>query len=159
MDRINKSIRNRNGAILERRSYTTCQVNIKDKRVRWLFILWVSRWMRFGRLYHNYPLGMIVCVEKDVAKYTILYSTRLSFIFWYIYTSVIHLVMMPCCLPVDNIISCKLICMYPQNHKRYGLSTHIVYILVFDATSGRLMSILVSFILEQNYSLIVPKIT
>merc|ERR1711936_615335 len=50
--------------------------------------------------------------------------------------------MMPCCLPMDNIISCKLICMYPQNHKRYGLSTHIVYILVFDATSGLLRSIL-----------------
>ena len=157
MDRINKSIRNRNGAILERRSYTTCQVNIKDKRVGWLFILWVSRWIRFGRLYHNYPLGMIVYVEKTSG--TILYSTRLFFIFWYIYTSVIHLVMMPCCLPVDNIISCKLICMYPQNHKRYGLSTHIVYILVFDATSGRLMSILVSFILDKNYSLMVAKIT
>ena len=146
MDRINKSIRNRNGAILERRSYTTCQVNIKDKRVRWLFILWVSRWIRFGRLYHNYPLGMIEYVEKKSG--TILFFIEHDyFYYWYIYTSVIHLVMMPCCLPVDNIISCKLICMYPQNHKRYGLSTHIVYILVFDATSGRLMSILVSFIL------------
>ena len=82
MDRINKSIRNRNGAILERRSYTTCQVNIKDKRVGWLFILWVSRWMRFGRLYHNYPLGMIVCVEKDVAKYIILNTTVFYFLIY-----------------------------------------------------------------------------
>ena len=52
--------------------------------------------------------------------------------------------MMPCYSPSDNIISCKLICMYPENYKRYGLSTHIVYIVLFDAQTGQLLSLMVS---------------
>ena len=60
--------------------------------------------------------------------------------------------MMPCYSPADNIISCKLICMYPENEKRYGLSTHIVYIIVFDATTGKLLSMMVRILKSTNES-------
>ena len=60
--------------------------------------------------------------------------------------------MMPCYSPADNIISCKLICMYPENEKRYGLSTHIVYIIVFDATTGKLLSMMVRILKSNNES-------
>ena len=60
--------------------------------------------------------------------------------------------MMPCYSPADNIISCKLICMYPENEKRYGLSTHIVYIIVFDATTGKLLSMMVRILKSINES-------
>ena len=61
--------------------------------------------------------------------------------------------MMPCYSPADKIISCKLICMYPQNQKRYGLSTHIVYIVVFDADTGKLLSLMVSTLLNYENGL------
>ena len=62
-----------------------------------------------------------------------------------IFISTLPLVMMPCYSPADNIITCKLICMYPQNQKRFNLSTHIVYIVVFDAVTGELVSLMVSY--------------
>ena len=43
--------------------------------------------------------------------------------------------------------------MYPQNQKRFGLSTHIVYIVVFDATTGKLVSLMVSCLENLNASI------
>ena len=51
---------------------------------------------------------------------------------------------MPCYSPPDDIISCKLVCMYPENFKRFGLSSHIVYVVLFDAKTGKLLSLMVS---------------
>ena len=52
---------------------------------------------------------------------------------------------MPCLSPEDNVISCKLVSVYPKN-AQYGISSHIVYVLLFDATSGKLLAMMVIFI-------------
>ena len=51
---------------------------------------------------------------------------------------------MPCLSPEDNVISCKLVSVYPKN-VQYGISSHIVYVLLFDATSGKLLAMMVIF--------------
>ena len=50
---------------------------------------------------------------------------------------------MPCLSPEDNVISCKLVSVYPKN-AQFGISSHIVYVLLFDATSGKLLAMMVN---------------
>ena len=50
--------------------------------------------------------------------------------------------LMPCLSKEDNVIACKLVSVYPQNSK-YGISSHIVYVLLFDATTGSLLAFMV----------------
>ena len=56
---------------------------------------------------------------------------------------------MPCLSPEDNVISCKLVSVYPKN-VQYGISSHIVYVLLFDATSGKLLAMMVIFFFEKK---------
>ena len=56
---------------------------------------------------------------------------------------------MPCLSPEDNVISCKLVSVYPKN-VQYGISSHIVYVLLFDATSGKLLAMMVIFFFEEK---------
>ena len=52
--------------------------------------------------------------------------------------------MMPCYSKADNnLIACKLVSVYPQNTK-LGISSHIVYIFLFDGSSGELKAVMVS---------------
>lgn len=51
--------------------------------------------------------------------------------------------LMPCYSKADNVISCKIVCVYPQNTQK-GISSHIVYVLLFDATTGNLRAFMVS---------------
>ena len=61
--------------------------------------------------------------------------------------------LMPCLSPEDNVISCKLVSVYPKN-AQYGISSHIVYVLLFDATSGKLLAIMVKcFFLKKKKKL------
>ena len=48
---------------------------------------------------------------------------------------------MPCYSPSDDVIACKLVSVYPGNGK-LGISSHIVYVLLFQASTGRLLSIM-----------------
>ncbi len=48
--------------------------------------------------------------------------------------------MMPC--RFIDVISCKVVSLYPENGKR-NLPTHIVYVVLFEAQSGRILGILV----------------
>ena len=51
--------------------------------------------------------------------------------------------MMPCYSKADNnLIACKLVSVYPQNTK-LGISSHIVYIFMFDGSSGELKAVMV----------------
>lgn len=49
---------------------------------------------------------------------------------------------MPCYSSFDNVISCKIISLYSDN-KKYDAPTIIVYVLMFDADTGKLISIMV----------------
>ena len=53
--------------------------------------------------------------------------------------------LMPCYSKADNIISCKIVCVYPQNTQK-GISSHIVYVLLFNASTGNLQALMVSLI-------------
>ena len=48
---------------------------------------------------------------------------------------------MPCYSPSDDVVACKLVSVYPSNGK-LGISSHIVYVLLFQASSGKLLSIM-----------------
>ncbi len=50
--------------------------------------------------------------------------------------------LMPCRSNADNIISVKLVSLYPGNN-RMGLPSHIVYVCLFDATTGVLKAVMV----------------
>lgn len=50
--------------------------------------------------------------------------------------------MMPCYSESDNVLACKLVSLYPNNWQEHGLSTHIVYVLLFDASNGSLLALL-----------------
>ena len=51
--------------------------------------------------------------------------------------------LMPCLSKTDNVVGCKLVSVYPQNSSKYGISSHIVYVLLFDATTGALLAFMV----------------
>ena len=52
--------------------------------------------------------------------------------------------MMPCYSKADDdLIACKLVSVYPQNTK-LGISSHIVYVFLFDAANGELQAVMVN---------------
>ena len=52
---------------------------------------------------------------------------------------------MPCYSGFENIMACKIISLYSDN-KKYNAPTIIVYVLLFDADNGKLLSIMVKII-------------
>jgi hypothetical protein len=50
--------------------------------------------------------------------------------------------MMPCYSAFENVLSCKMLCLYSDN-KKYDAPTIVVYVLLFDADNGKLISIMV----------------
>jgi hypothetical protein len=64
---------------------------------------------------------------------------------------------MPCYSGFDNIMACKIISLYSDN-KKYNAPTIIVYVLLFDADNGKLLSIMVNifFMLMLLFFLLLP---
>lgn len=53
------------------------------------------------------------------------------------------LLAMPCYSKSENALSVKLVSLMPENKAKFGLSTHIVYVALFDAETGALNAIMV----------------